>query len=100
MVFRPTCRHKTLCYSLLPDRPWSAPSLLANGYIAPLVQSGTGVELSTACSVGIKNPWSYTSIPVYTFMVWYLIGARTTLSLQLIIMMMIIIINIRVVTGG
>jgi hypothetical protein len=36
----------------------------------------------TQINTKVKNAWSYTSIPPYVFMAWYLIKFRNTFTLQ------------------
>jgi len=50
-----------------PDRFWGSPSRLPNGYRGFFLWGK---------AVGVKNAWSYNSIPPYIIMAWFLLKHR------------------------
>jgi hypothetical protein len=60
-----------------PDRPWSPPSLLSNGYwwLFPRMWSGRGVNLTTHLHLVPRSRMvNYTSTSPYVFTAWWLIN--------------------------
>jgi hypothetical protein len=57
--------------------------LLSYGYrglLAPgIIRPGREAYHSPPSKAGVKNPWTYTSIPPYVFMAWYLVKYRIRL---------------------
>jgi hypothetical protein len=54
-----------------PDRLWGPPNLLSNGYqglSAGLKWKGSEADRSPPIGGEVKNMWSYTPTPPYTFM--------------------------------
>jgi hypothetical protein len=43
---------------------------MGTGIFSHVKQPGHEVDHSPKCGVAVKNEWSYTSTPIYAFMVW------------------------------
>jgi hypothetical protein len=52
----------------LPDRLWSRPNFLSNGYRGLFPRQGREADHSTPIKAEVKNMWIYISTPPYAFM--------------------------------
>jgi hypothetical protein len=62
------------------DRLWGPPSFLSNGcwgfFLRGVKRPGCEADHSLRSSDGVKNAWSYTTIPPCVFIVWFLVKLR------------------------